>query len=65
MALCPLCKKNTEELNHDFEHFVLDRIKRSNPGWREEDGGCSRCITHYRLLNDPDDPIGPSRTEED
>ena len=52
MTECVLCKKETDDLNHEIEHLVIDMIKKSNPNWVAEDGACPACINYYENLED-------------
>jgi serine protease AprX len=49
--ICPLCRDTVDKLLYRFhlgsERQVIERIKKSNPVWAENDGACSRCIDYY------------------
>lgn len=49
--ICPLCYDKVDRLlfrfHIDSERYVLDNIKKQNPGWTENDGICARCIDYY------------------
>ncbi|MDW7709233.1 MAG: hypothetical protein SCH98_02070 [Deferrisomatales bacterium] len=51
MALCPICREETESLVHEVaERWLLQRIRDGHPGWVEADGACHRCWEHYQAL---------------
>ena len=50
--VCTLCGKETTSTSHVAEQWLLDLIRERNPDWVTEDGGCDRCIEHYRGLED-------------
>jgi serine protease AprX len=49
--ICPLCNDAVEKLVYryhiDNERQVIEKIRRSNPQWSEEDGLCGRCVDYY------------------
>jgi serine protease AprX len=67
VVICPICNDTVDKLLYkyhlDNERQVIERIKKHNPEWAENDGICSRCVDYYhteiimeqRLLPD----VGP------
>lgn len=49
---CKLCGSHVSSLVHEAEQAVLQLIKKANPDWVEQDGGCEECIKYYSNLDD-------------
>ncbi len=53
-VICPLCGSeiSREHFHAHFEteKYVLDRISKEHPDWKQSDGGCRRCLEYYMEL---------------
>ena len=53
-VMCPLCgeevTKNVFQFHFETEKYVLDRIVKEHPEWKESDGSCTRCLKYYMIL---------------
>lgn len=49
--VCPLCgeevAEDTFEVHFEAETYVLDRILKEHPDWKETDGSCKKCLSYY------------------
>ncbi len=50
---CPICNQDHGPLIHHFkgvaDSFLLDILASEKPGWRQENGACTRCIDQAQL----------------
>ncbi|RJP18970.1 MAG: hypothetical protein C4520_13545 [Candidatus Abyssobacteria bacterium SURF_5] len=52
--ICPLCGDEVSvdrfQAHFEAEKYVLDRISKEHPEWKESDGSCTKCLKYYRSL---------------
>jgi hypothetical protein len=55
-VMCPLCgsevTKKTFQVHFETEKYVLDRIAKEHPDWKESDGSCTKCLEYYVSLGE-------------
>ncbi len=53
-VVCPLCgsqvTKDSFKDHFEAEKYVLERIAKDHPDWKEENGGCKKCLEYYLEL---------------
>ena len=48
---CTVCGKETDDLYHIAEEYLLNVIKEEHPEWIDKDGACMKCVKYYNALD--------------
>lgn len=51
VAICPLCRKKVDSVEHIAEQWLLSEIRKEYPSWVESNGVSSKCVAYYRNLD--------------
>ncbi len=55
-VMCPLCgsevTKKMFKFHFEAEKYVLDKIAKEHPDWKESDGSCERCLKYYMSIGE-------------
>ena len=53
-VLCPLCGSHVTpkmfQAHFETEKYVLERITKEHPEWKQSDGSCMKCLEYYLSL---------------